>query len=162
MPFAIREKQDLPRWIRVGSIVTIALPQLVTGAWAVGAPRHWFDNFPGFGPMLVAAEPPFNAHLASDAGAGFLSAGIAVAVAAALGQRLLLMFALGIYAVGALPHVMYHAVNPAPDLSNTENFVSVLMLAIGLATAGVLAWGSKKTAQRPGEHDAVHRSTTST
>lgn len=139
---AIRNNQELPRWVRVGSIVTIAVPQLATGAWAVVAPHHWFDHFPGLGPMLVAAEPPFNAHLASDAGAGFLAAGVAVAVAAALGRRLLLLFALGIYAVGTLPHVRYHAMNPAPLLSDAENFFSLVMLATGLALAAMLAWGT--------------------
>ncbi len=145
MQLAIRNNQELPRWVRVGSIVTIAVPQLVTGAWAVLAPHHWFDHFPGIGPMLVAAEPPFNAHLASDAGAGFLAAGVAVAVAATLGRRLLLLFALGIYAVGGVPHVLYHAMNLAPDLSDVENIVSVLTLASGLVAAGVLAWGALQT-----------------
>ena len=143
---AIRNNQELPRWVRVGSIVTIAVPQLATGAWAVVAPHHWFDHFPGLGPMLVAAEPPFNAHLASDAGAGFLAAGVAVAVAAALGRRLLLLFALGIYAVGGVPHVLYHAMNLAPELSDLANIVSVSTLASGLVAAGILAWCARRTA----------------
>lgn len=147
---AIGNNEELPRWVRVGSIVTISVPQLATGAWAVVAPQHWFDHFPGLGPMLVAAEPPFNAHLASDAGAGFLASGVAVAVAATLGRRLLLMFALGMYAVGALPHVLYHAINPAPRLSDAENFVSVMLLATGLVAAAVLAWSAWSSASRAG------------
>ncbi len=146
MQLAVRNNQELPRWVRVGSIVTIAGPQLFTGAWAVVAPHHWFDHFPGLGPLLVAAEPPFNAHLASDAGAGFLAAGVAVAVAATLGRRLLMLFALGIYAVGGLPHVLYHVMNPAPGLSDVENIVSVGMLASGLVAAGVLVWCTRRTA----------------
>lgn len=134
------KNQELPRWVRVGSIVTIAAPQLVTGAWAVVAPQHWFDHFPGIGPTLVAAEPPYNAHLATDAGAGFLAAGVAVAVASILGRRMLMLFALGVYAVGALPHVLYHAINQSPALSTAENAVGVGLLVGGLAAAGVFAW----------------------
>lgn len=139
MESPFHDAQDVPRWVRLGSILAIAVPQLVTGAWAVVAPKHWFDHFPGVGPMLVAAEPPYNAHLASDAGAGFLAVGVAVAVAAILGRRMLMMFALGIYAVGTLPHVLYHAINPAPALSRAESTVSVMMLATGLAAAAVFA-----------------------
>lgn len=153
---AIGKNHELPRWVRVGSIVTIAVPQVVTGAWAVLAPHHWFDHFPGIGPMLVAAEPPFNAHLASDAGAGFLAAGVAVAVAATLGRRQLLLFALGMFAVGGVPHVLYHLVNPAPDLSDAENIVSVLTLASGLVAAGVVAWGALQTAHRERTRDAMN------
>ena len=153
MQSAARDEQNLPGWVRVGSIAAIAVPQLVTGAWGVVAPRHWFDHFPGIGANLVAAEPPFNAHLASDAGAGFLAAGVAVAIAATLGRRLLLLFALGMYGVGAVPHLLYHAINPAPGLSDRQDIVSVLMLAIGLAAAGVLAWGTWKTAPGAVGHD---------
>ena len=58
----------MARWVRLGMVVTLAVPQLVTGLWAVIATRNWFERFPGVDPRLVAAEPPFNAHLATDAG----------------------------------------------------------------------------------------------
>ena len=151
METSVLNDRQAPRWVRVGSILAIATPQLVTGAWAVVAPHHWFDHFPGIGPQLVAAEPPYNAHLASDAGAGFLAAGLAVAVAALLGRRILLIFALGLYATGVVPHVVYHTLNPAPGLSDSENIVSVLMLASGLVAAIVLAWGSWKSTSPAGD-----------
>jgi hypothetical protein len=59
-------------WVRLG-LVALAVPQVVTGTWALVDASHWFDHFPGFDPRLAAAEPPFNAHLATDAGAGFLA-----------------------------------------------------------------------------------------
>jgi uncharacterized membrane protein len=163
MESRVHDAQYVPGWVRVGMILAIAVPQLVTGAWAVVAPKHWFDHFPGIGPMLVAAEPPYNAHLASDAGAGFLAAGVAVAVAAILGRRMLMVFALGIYAVGALPHVLYHAINPAPDLTSAENTVSVMMLATGLAAAAVFAsrtWKRASLSRGPAsEEPATSRET---
>ena len=151
METSVLNDRQAPRWVRVGSILAIATPQLVTGGWAVVEPHHWFDHFPGIGPQLVAAEPPYNAHLASDAGAGFLAAGLAVAVAALLGRRILLIFALGLYATGVVPHVVYHTLNPAPGLSDSENIVSVLMLASGLVAAIVLAWGSWKSTSPAGD-----------
>lgn len=151
METSVLNDRQTPLWVRVGSILAIATPQLITGGWAVVEPHHWFDHFPGIGPLLVAAEPPYNAHLASDAGAGFLTAGLAVAVAALLGRRILLIFALGMYAIGVVPHVLYHALNPAPGLSDTENIVNVVMLASGLVAAIVLAWGSWKSTSPAGD-----------
>ncbi len=66
-------------------VVFLAVPQLVTGAWAILRPAGWFADFPGIGPALVAAEPPFNRHLATDAGAGFLAIGVCLAVAVVFG-----------------------------------------------------------------------------
>jgi len=50
-----------PRWVRLGVGVTLALPQLVIGFWAVLAPKNWFESFPGFDPRVVASVPPYNA-----------------------------------------------------------------------------------------------------
>ena len=44
--------------------------QRAAGLWAVLAPERWYDDFPGFDPRLVSAEPPYNAHLVTDAGPG--------------------------------------------------------------------------------------------
>jgi len=60
----------------------IGVPQVVIGLWALAAPKSWFDSFPGFAPRVVAAEPPYNEHLASDVGAGFLATGVVLVVAA--------------------------------------------------------------------------------
>ena len=138
--------ERVPRWVRVAMLVVIAVPQVVTGAWAVLAPHHWFDHFPGLGPLLVAAEPPFNAHLATDAGAGFLATGVAVAAAALLARRQLVLLALGTFLVAVAPHVVYHAAHFAPGLSDGENVVNVGMLAFSAVTAVALLWASWRPA----------------
>ncbi len=66
--------------VRWGLALALAPAQLVTGLWAVLAPLAWFDDFPGLGPSLIAADPPYNQHLATDAGAGFLATGVALVV----------------------------------------------------------------------------------
>ena len=136
------------RWVRIGVLALLAVPQLVIGTWAVLAPESWFDSFPGFNPRLVAADPPYNAHLATDAGAGFLGTGLALAVAAIWGRRSGVIIALVAYAGFSVPHVLFHALNPAPGLTGREDVTNVLVLVSGLVFAAVLAWGAFRTADR--------------
>jgi hypothetical protein len=134
------------RWVRLGVLALLAVPQLVIGTWAVLAPESWFDSFPGFDPRLVAADPPYNAHLATDAGAGFVATGLALAVAAVWGRRSGVLIALLAYAGFSVPHVLFHALNPAPGLTDREDVLNVLVLASGLVFAAVLAWGAFRSA----------------
>jgi hypothetical protein len=128
-------------WVRLGVAVTLAAPQLVIGLWAVTAPGNWFRNFPGFDPRLVAAEPPYNQHLAADAGAGFVATGVVLLVAAIWANRASLSTALLAYAVFTVPHVRYHATNPADALTGFEDLTNVLAIGSGLVLAAVFAWG---------------------
>lgn len=128
-------------WVRLGVAVTLAAPQLVIGLWAVTAPANWFGTFPGFDPRLVAAEPPYNEHLATDAGAGFVATGVVLLVAAIWGNRASVSTALLAYAVFTVPHVLYHATNPADALTGFEDLANVLALGSGLILAGAFAWG---------------------
>ncbi len=73
-------------WVRVG-MVLLAVPQLVIGIWAMLAPHSWYQSFPGVEPHLISADPPYNAHLATDAGIGFFCTGVGLLVAAAWGRR---------------------------------------------------------------------------
>ena len=133
--------------VRAG-LVVLAVPQVVTGAWALAAPGHWFDTFPGVGPALVAAEPPFNAHLAADAGAGFLATGAALAIAAVWAGRQAVVVALATYLVFATAHLAYHAHAPAPGLTPAQNAANVVLLAAGVALALLLLWGSTRSSAR--------------
>ena len=67
-------QERVSSWVRVGMVV-LAVPQLAIGIWAMVAPHHWYENFPGVHPHLISAEPPYNAHLATDAGIGFFAHG---------------------------------------------------------------------------------------
>ncbi|MFH5210196.1 hypothetical protein ACHIPZ_18605 [Antrihabitans sp. NCIMB 15449] len=124
-------KPDRPAvlWTRV-LLAALAVPQLFTGLWAVVATESWYRSFPGFGPMLVAAEPPYNAHLASDAGSGFVATGVFLLAAAWWGDRRVVLIA-GVSLLSfALPHVIYHSTHPSPGLSDAENVVNSLVLTI--------------------------------
>lgn len=126
-------------WVRL-ALVALGVPNVLTGAWAVLRPEQWFDRFPGWDPRLVAGEPPFNAHLATDAGSGFLATGIVVLIAAWLADRRTVQVALVTYGAFALPHALFHAINPAPELTDAENLQSVTSVVFtAVVTIGLLA-----------------------
>lgn len=139
-PYGSRMETRAAYWVRLGVAVTLAVPQLVIGLWAVTAPANWFRSFPGFDPRLVAAEPPYNRHLATDAGTGFLAVGVVLLVAAVWGNRASVLTALLGYAVFTVPHVLYHAANPAEALTGFEDVANVFSLGSGLILASVFAW----------------------
>ena len=144
-----RTSSTVPDWSRV-ALALLAVPQLVVGLWAVINPRHFYDHFPGFGPLLVAAEPPFNTHLTSDAGAGFLATGVFVTIAAWWGLRPLDFVAGVSLAAFALPHFAYHLFHPAELLTGPENVGNVAVLAVGFVVPLAVA-----IAARPVRRSAV-------
>jgi hypothetical protein len=150
----------VPRWVRLGLVALVAVPQLLIGLWAMLAPAQWFDSFPGLGPALIAGEPPFNRHLVVDVGAGFFAVGIGVLLAAHWGTPKVVQLSLAVFVASTAPHVTYHVANPAPGLSSAADIANVAVLASGLGWAALLWWGSTRapdqaptTAERP---DAIH------
>ena len=63
------------------------IPMTCSTGPPIPIPRRCCPRFPGWDPRLVAAEPPFNEHLAGDAGAGFLATGAIVLLAAWWAER---------------------------------------------------------------------------
>jgi hypothetical protein len=62
------------------ALVLLGAGGAATGAWAYAAPRHWYDNFPGFGMSWLPPLGPFNEHLVKDVGAMFLAMAALTAV----------------------------------------------------------------------------------
>ena len=58
----------------------LALSSLQIGAWALFAPRSFYDGFPGAGRSWVSVDGPYNEHLVRDVGA--LNLAIAVLLVA--------------------------------------------------------------------------------
>jgi hypothetical protein len=134
---------SVPVWVRVG-LVALGLPNALAGLWAVLSPEGWYDKFPGWDPRLVAAEPPFNAHLATDAGAGLLASGFVLLAAAWLADRRSVQLAVVAFLAFAIPHTSYHALNPAPGLTSSEDTQSAITLAFSVAVGVVLLVGSTR------------------
>lgn len=120
--------------VRIG-LVALGVPNVLTGLWAVLSPQGWFDSFPGFAPHLVAADPPFNAHLATDAGAGLLASGLVLLVAAWFADRRSAQLALIAFSAFAIPHAAFHLLNPAPGLTSAEDLQSAVLLCLTAVAA---------------------------
>jgi hypothetical protein len=133
------------RWVMA---LGLGVPQLSTGVWAILAPRSFFDDFPGFGPSLVGAEPPFNRHLITDVGAAFLATGVALVVAAVIARRTAVRLALVTYLVFAVPHTTYHAGHEADGLSSGEDVLNVTLLLSGVGLAALLLWLASRAQAR--------------
>lgn len=126
-----------PRWVRL-ALVALGLPNVMAGLWAVLAPASWYERFPGWDPRLIAAEPPFNAHLATDAGAGLLASGVVLLLAAWLADRRTVLVGLGAFAAFAVPHAAYHLFNAAPGMTTAENTQNAATLVFTVVAASVL------------------------
>jgi len=120
------------------ALVVLGLPNAAAGLWAALAPESWYDSFPGWAPRLVAAEPPYNAHLATDAGAGLLASGVVLLVAAWLADRRSAQLALVAFAAFAIPHAGYHVLNPAPGLTSAQDLQNAVLLVSTAVVAAVL------------------------
>ena len=132
----------VPGWVRIGVLVVLAVPQLLVGLWALLATANWYENFPGLGPDLVAAIPPFNEHLAADAGGGFLATGVGLLLACIWPRRELVLLALAVFLAFALPHTLYHSFNEAPGLQGGEEIMNAASLWFQVVVAGVFTWGA--------------------
>lgn len=133
-----------PTYLRVVMLL-LGVPNVMAGAWALATPQGWFDNFPGWAPALVSAYPPFNDHLVVDAGAGLFASGLVMTVAAVWNTRDIAIVASIAYLAFALPHAVWHWVNPSVQLSASEDVVSTTSLVLAVVGAAfVLLWQWRK------------------
>ena len=118
----------LSRTILWALFATLAL----TGGWALGAPRWFYDTFPGAGHTWVALLPPYNEHLVRDVGALSLSLAVLVAAAALTLQRLLVTVAALATLVWSAPHLAFH-LGHLEGLSTADKVGQVVVLVLGVA-----------------------------
>ena len=125
------------RWIRLG-LVYLTVTFLEVGLWATFAPRSFYDSFPGFGRPWVAGDGPYNAHLAGDAGLGFLAVGVVLLLAAIWMERRLIQAALLVAFLHGLLHLFFHLVHPNDELRTDDALLSNGALFVGVSLAAVL------------------------
>lgn len=128
------------RLTRAG-LVFLAVSNLSVGVWATIATQAFYDDFPGAGRAWVRGDGPYNAHLVSDAGVGFLAVGAVLALAAMWMERRLVQAALVASLVHAVPHVLFHLRHPSDALDATDRWLSTGSLASGALLAAVLLVG---------------------
>lgn len=149
----------VPRWVRL-ALIALAFPSLLTGLWAVASPQGWFDDFPGFDPRLVAAEPPFNEHLVTDAGAGLLASGVVLLVAALLADGRSVKLGLVANAAFVIPHSLWHTLNPSETLTDAQNIQNAgTLLFNAVAAIGLYVVVSRHEAAGTGSPDPADERT---
>jgi hypothetical protein len=127
----------VPAWVRIG-LVALGVPNALAGGWAIFAPQGWYDSFPGWDPRLVAADPPYNAHLVTDAGAGLLASGLVLLAAAWLADVRSVRLGLVAFAAFAIPHAAFHVLNPSDGLTDAQDLQNAGVLVFTVVAAAVL------------------------
>ena len=72
---------------RRAGLLVLTASGLVVGAWALLAPRSFYDSFPGIGSGWVHPSGPYNEHLVTDVGAAYLALAAASLLALASASR---------------------------------------------------------------------------
>ena len=88
----------------------LAFVSIQIGAWALLAPRSFYDDFPGFGRAWVSVDGPFNEHLVRDVGALNLALAVVLVAAAIRLTRWSVSTAAAVSLAWGVPHLVYHAV----------------------------------------------------
>lgn len=126
------------RWLRlVLGLQAIGLG--VVGAWALAAPRSFYDSFPGGGRTWVAVDGPYNEHLVRDVGALNLALLVVTLLAFSYLSRPTIQAAAAGMIVYSIGHISYH-LDHLDLLSQSDQIAEVASLAVGflLAIAALL------------------------
>lgn len=125
------------RWTRLG-LAYLTVTFLHIGLWATFATRSFYNDFPGLGRRWVAGDGPYNAHLASDAGVGFLAVGVVLLLASIWMERRVMQAALTAALLHGLLHLLFHLARPNDDLSLVDILLSNGGLLVGVSLASIL------------------------
>jgi hypothetical protein len=110
------------------------------GAWAMLAPRSFYDDFPGGGRAWVAADGPYNEHLVRDFGDLNMALAVVSAIAAVTLVRAVVVAAAAAALVYSVPHIAYHLANlDVYDTGDKVGNVVALSLAIVLPVVVLVA-----------------------
>lgn len=116
------------RWFRI-ALGYLALSSFQIGAWALFAPRSFYDSFPGFGRVWLSVDGPYNEHFIRDFGALNLALVVVLVWAAVTLSRQLVFAAATASLAWGVPHVLYHLFN-TDGLSSSDVAASVGGLAL--------------------------------
>lgn len=117
------------------ALIVLAVPNVLTGAWALFAPHSWYADFPGRGLGWVSAFGSFNEHFVQDIGGAYIAFGVLLAIAARSASRSLVMGAAIAYLFFAGPHLAIHVfVRESLSTAGYLGTISPLAFSVALAT----------------------------
>lgn len=120
--------------VRAG-LIYLTVSFVVVGLWATLDPRGFYHGFPGGGRVWVAGAGPYNPHLMTDTGVGFLAVGVVLLLAAIWMDIRLIQAALVATVVHDGPHLMYHLHHPTEALLSIDALLSNGAIASGVLLA---------------------------
>lgn len=135
------------RWVRV-ALGYLILVSVQIGAWALVAPRSFYDDFPGLGRAWVSVDGPYNEHLVRDVGALNLALTTLFVVAFIRLGRQLVTIAGAVAFVWGVPHAIYHLFN-TDVLDTSDIVVSLLGLAVFVVLGGGLVYAATRLPDTP-------------
>lgn len=100
-------------------LLVIGVPNLVSGAIALLAPKTWFDT------LKVGALGGYNDHLVRDVGEGFIALSVLAILAAFYLDRHVVMAAATTWIIFSLPHFINHIVER--DRLDMGNYIASLV-----------------------------------
>jgi hypothetical protein len=122
-----------------------AVGYLVVGGWALGAPRSFYDSFPGGGRAWVSVDGPYNEHLVRDVGALNLALVVVLLAAAWWGGERLVRVAAVAALVWGLPHFVYHLGHLDPLPASSDRIGNVVSLGLSIVAPAVVLWLARRT-----------------
>jgi AhpD family alkylhydroperoxidase len=118
--------------LRSALLLSLAVPTLATGAWALLAPASWHGSFPGFGRDWLPVFGPYNEHAARDFGGALLALGALLAWPA-IAPRVSPQRAIPAgFLLFAGPHLAFHLAH-AGDLPTPDDVVNLVLLTLSVA-----------------------------
>ena len=125
-------------------LAALAVSAAYPGAWAVVAPRSFFDDFPGAGRHWTAELPAYSEHLVTDVGAFYLGFALLLAWAAVRPSRELVVPVCSVFALFSALHLAWHAAH----LERLETFDAVAqtasLAAVLVASAGAAVLAARR------------------
>ena len=110
------------------------------GAWALAAPRSFYDGFPmpGLLGAWVASDGPYNEHLVRDVGELNLALAVVTVVALVVLGPVLVRAVLAGWLVYSVPHLVYHLRHMQPFATDDQVSIGTSLAIVPLVAVALL------------------------
>lgn len=125
-------------------LAALAVSAVYPGAWAVVAPRSFFDEFPGAGRHWTAELPAYSEHLVTDVGAFYLGFALLLAWAAMRPSRELVVPVCSAFALFSALHLAWHAAHLDGMTTLDAVLQTASLAAVLVASAGAVVLSRRR------------------